>query len=68
MATEGCPFAYRKGTDKNVHCTLIARMPRATFDFCAKQYRCGQTGRWEAKKTGCEIRQKEERGEAKRKE
>jgi len=61
---ENCPFAFRKGNGKNVHCTIIAKNPLAKWDFCAYQHSCCNTGRWEATSnpTECEIRRKEQGG------
>lgn len=55
-AGERCPFAYRKGTDRNVHCRALAERPGLRWDFCGHQYDCRVTGRWEAEPARCKIR------------
>lgn len=55
---EHCPFAFRKSGDTNVMCRKIAENPNSKWIFCAHQYYCGQTRRWEATKNkgDCPLR------------
>lgn len=56
---ENCPFAYRQYGDKNVHCRKIQEIPYVRWTFCAHQYECRRSGRWEATKNpkDCKYRQ-----------
>lgn len=46
--SEKCPFAYRERTSTSVMCQKIAEMPGVKWKFCAHQYFCAISGRWEA--------------------
>jgi hypothetical protein len=52
-----CQYAYKKHGDVSVHCTLLK--PFAS-DYCAYQYLCNQTRRWEVSKRSneCSVRRK----------
>ena len=52
-----CKYAYKKHGDVSVHCTLLK--PFAS-DYCAYQYLCNQTRRWEVSKRSneCSVRRK----------
>lgn len=52
-----CQYAYKKRGDVSVHCTLLK--PFAS-DYCAYQYLCNQTRRWEVSKRSneCSVRRK----------
>lgn len=57
---ENCPFAFRAAGDPNVLCEKLKEQPGAKWYYCPHQYRCTQTGRWEATKVAkdCKYRQK----------
>lgn len=44
MVKENCPNAFRKLRDVAIHCKLL----NGANDYCAHQYYCPNTGRWEA--------------------
>lgn len=46
MGQGGCRYAYRKGGSDAAHCRLQTGNGRK-WDFCAFQYFCGQTRRYE---------------------
>lgn len=54
---EKCPYAFRKRTDKSVHCKHLVN---ENFDYCAHQYMCPNTKRWEASPWAedCPLRKK----------
>lgn len=62
MKTENCPYAYRILGDPNVHCKKIREIPYVRWTYCAHQYDCRATGRWEAPESAakCKFRKKEE--------
>lgn len=51
---ENCPYAYRKPGDQSVHCRKS--------DWCAAQYYCRNSRRWEAakRKQDCPVRARED--------
>lgn len=57
MAAEKCGFAYRKLGDVSIHC----KRQNKPFDYCAHQYLCPQTKRWELSPpyADCPLRKKE---------
>ena len=57
MARDKCGFAYRKMGDVSIHCTA----QKKPFDYCAHQYMCHQTKRWELSPPWltCPLRKKE---------
>lgn len=56
MAKENCPHAFRKPGDVSLHCKKLAGGKFS--DYCAHQYLCHQTKRWEATKVAkdCPLR------------
>lgn len=54
-----CESAYRKAGKNTVHC-MIQTENGGKWDFCAHQYLCLQSNRYELSKTAaaCTIRQK----------
>lgn len=57
----GCSYAYRKTGHDTVHCTIQKEQAKK-WDFCAHQYYCRNSGRYElnADAHGCAIKTKEE--------
>lgn len=51
MAKENCPYAFRKPRDVAIHCNQLD----GANDYCAHQYFCPDTGRWEATKQSNEC-------------
>lgn len=58
--SENCPFAYRQIGDPNVHCRKLQEQAHIRWTYCAHQFDCRQTGRWEATKNPneCKYRSK----------
>lgn len=56
MPKENCQFAYRKRGDASIHCKKI----NGNMDYCAHQYFCPKTQRWEATEqtNKCPLRNK----------
>lgn len=49
---ENCPSAFRRPGDKSVQCRKVAEEnPDAKWTFCAHQYFCSMSGRFEAAKS-----------------
>ena len=56
---DNCPYAFRRPGDPNVLCHKIAEQPHVQWCYCAQQYDCRLTGRWEIKpdaKRQCKFR------------
>ena len=41
-----CEYAYRKNGDVSLHCRYLTEK-KARHDWCAHQYLCGITKKWE---------------------
>jgi hypothetical protein len=56
---KNCPFAYRKNGDVSLHCRKLAGEKGG--DFCAHQYLCNITRKWEVSPQGkrCPVRGKD---------
>ena len=56
-AQEACPKAYRVYGKKEIFCRE-AEKKGARWPYCAHQYQCGRTGRYEASKDAlnCPLR------------
>lgn len=52
---KNCPHAYRKPGDVSVHCRRLADKKQ---DYCAHQYLCNMTRKWEVSDKGrtCVVR------------
>ncbi len=52
-----CEYAYRKPGDVSLHCKRLSRDGKMS-DYCAHQYLCNQTRRWEVSPQGrdCPLR------------
>lgn len=44
-----CAKAYRKAGDAALHCTAV---PDKRTDYCAHQFLCQKTGKWEVSPVG----------------
>lgn len=55
-----CKYAYRKAGDVSLHCRILEKKERER-DWCAHQYLCKRTRRWEVSGGAiqCEIRGQE---------
>ena len=55
MMNEKCEFAYRKNGINAVMCRVV----QGNYPYCAHQYMCHNTKRWEAdKQAQCLLREK----------
>lgn len=52
-----CEYAYRKNGDVSLHCRYLTEK-KARHDWCAHQYLCGRTKKWEvsADSSHCKIK------------
>lgn len=52
-----CEYAYRKNGDVSLHCRYLTEK-KARHDWCAHQYLCGRTKKWEvsAESSHCKIK------------
>lgn len=46
---KNCPYGYRKPGDVSVHCRKLDKM---TSDYCAHQYLCRVSNKWEVSPQG----------------
>lgn len=52
-----CEYAYRKNGDVSLHCRYLTEK-KARHDWCAHQYLCARTKKWEvsAESSHCKIK------------
>lgn len=57
-----CEYAYRKNGDVSLHCRYLTQNG-ARHDWCAHQYLCGRTRRWEVSEGayGCDVRKEKKK-------
>lgn len=57
---KNCPYAYRKSGDVSVHCRVLTEDKNSSQDYCAHQYLCNMSRRWEVSTKGqtCTVKNK----------
>ena len=55
---KNCEYAFRKNGDVSLHCRLLETDKNG--DWCAHQYMCNQTKKWEVSQQGrtCRVKNK----------
>ena len=61
---KNCPYGYRRPGDVSVHCKVLEAQKKSN-DYCAHQYLCNRSRRWEVSPQGafCPVREEKEKND-----